>query len=376
MSPPKGVFGLMRICHIISGDLWAGAEVMVCRLLKNLLNYGDLEITSILLNEGKLAEEVRKLGIPVTVVDETQLNFLQIARNIRRITMQIAPDIIHSHRRKENLLAYVAARSNSDIQMVCTQHGMPEPLMMKYKRLQNAILSRYHQYILMKHFRYVIAVSEDIRNNFIRLFGFQKNKVLIIHNGTEIPVNYSMNRESKDFVIGSAGRLYKIKDYTLMVEIAHEILLQEEDIKFELAGEGPEKENILELIRNYKIEKSFIMKGFVDNMATFYRGIDIFINTSLHEGLPMSILEAMAHGIPVVAPNSGGLPEILNNGSQGYLVDGRNPKMFAEKCLQLYRNKELARKIGTASRERIINNFSVEKMAEKHYCLYKKMITC
>lgn len=364
----------MRICHIISGDLWAGAEIMNYRLIKGHQKFKNLEISAILLNEGKLAEGLRELGIPVTVVDESRLNTFQIAKKIREIVMHASPDIVHSHRTKENILAYFATKLDKRIQLVCTQHGMPEPLCIKMKRLQHVILSKYHLYILLKHFRYVIAVSEDIRTKIIQQYGFQKGKVLLIHNGTEIPKYYSPNRKNNDFVIGSAGRLFTIKDYPLLVEIAHEVLQETGNIRFELAGEGPEKENILRIIHKHKIERAFILKGFIDNMKTFYHGLDLYINTSLHEGLPMSILEAMSHGLPVVAPKTGGLPEILKDGLQGYLVDGRNPRAFAEKCLQLYRDKELTRKMGMASRERIINDFSLEKMAEKHYDLYCSII--
>ena len=140
----------MRIFHLISGDLWAGAEVMYYRLLKGLLNYKNLELTAILLNEGKLADEIRKLGIPVNIVDETRLNFFEIVRNVRKIITLASPDIIHSHRQKENILAYLSAKSDKKIQLVCTQHGMPEPLSVKFKIIKHFILSKIHYYILLK----------------------------------------------------------------------------------------------------------------------------------------------------------------------------------------------------------------------------------
>lgn len=361
----------MRICHIISGDLWAGAEVMCYQLLKNLLNFTDLEIILILLNEGKLAEEVRKLGIKVVVVDETKNNIFQIVKIFRNTIKHASPHIIHSHRLKENILAYLSSKSDENIQIICTQHGMPEPIILKYKMLKHATLSKIHLYILSKYFRYVIAVSDELRNKFIKKYSFNKEKIIFIHNGVDIPNDYYINRDSDIFVIGSAGRLYKIKDYPFMVEIANEVLQKAGHIRFELAGEGPENENIQENIRKLGIGKDFKLTGFIDNIATFYETLDLYINTSLHEGLPMSILEAMAYGLPIIANNSGGLPEIVENGLHGYLIDERNPKMFAQKCIQLFNDKELTRKMGIASRERIINEFSVQRMAEKYYKVYK-----
>jgi glycosyltransferase involved in cell wall biosynthesis len=110
-----------------------------------------------------------------------------------------------------------------------------------------------------------------------------------------------------------------------MVEIAREVLKQTDKIRFELAGEGPDMERIIGLVHEFKIEKYFSLKGFVEDMSSFYQGIDLYINTSFHEGFPMSVLEAMAHGIPVIALNTGGLKEIINDGIQGYLIEGRDP---------------------------------------------------
>ena len=363
----------MKLCYIISGDLWAGVEVMCYRLLKGLLNYNNLELSVILLNEGKLAEEIRKLKIPVYVVDETRLNFFQIVRNFRNIIIEISPDIIHSHRLKENILAYLSIKSETRwVQLLSTQHGMQEPLICKYKAIKQYVLTKYNYYIIVKYFKYIIAVSEDIRKNIIQMYSIPNDKVFVIHNGTyiESEIELSLEREKNSFVIGSAGRLFPIKDYPFMVEIAREVLNQANQVRFELAGEGPEMENIHRLICAYKIEKSFILRGFIDKMETFYQGLDLYINTSLHEGLPMSVIEAMAHGIPVIAPNTGGLVEILNNGSQGYLIEGRNPKIFAEKCLKLIRDKDLYQKMGIASRDKIQNEFSMYKMAENYHNLY------
>lgn len=365
----------MKICHIISGDLWAGAEVMNYRLMKGLKNIYNIELSAIVLNEGKLAEELRDLGIPVAVVDERKKKFFQISRDIRKILIQTTPDIIHSHRLKENILAYSSSKNNKRVQLVCTQHGMPEPLNKKYKYIKDMLLIRYNNYILSKYFQCIIVVSEDMRNVFINSYGFNRDKLFLIHNGTELPLNdSSVNINRSIFVIGSAGRFFPVKDYPLMVEIAREVLQQTNTIRFELAGEGPEKETIRSLIREYGIGNFFFLTGFIDDMATFYEGLDLYINTSFHEGLPMSILEAMAHGLPVIAPNTGGIKEIVQNGIEGYLVEGRNPKMFAKKCVQLAKDKNLSRSMGKASREKIMNCFSLEIMARNYFDLYSRVL--
>jgi glycosyltransferase involved in cell wall biosynthesis len=89
-------------------------------------------------------------------------------------------------------------------------------------------------------------------------------------------------------------------------------------------------------------------------MSTFYRGVDLYLNTSIHEGIPMSVLEAMAHGLPVVAPNVGGISEIIDQGVEGYLLEDRDPKASAEKFFLLYENKGLRERMSHAAREKVV----------------------
>ena len=107
-------------------------------------------------------------------------------------------------------------------------------------------------------------------------------------------------------------------------------------------------------------------------MEDFYLNIDAFINTSFHEGIPMSILEAMSYGKPVVAPNVGGIHEIFQNGRSGFLVDGRNPFKYAKRCIELASDRLLYEKMANSSRKRVINNFSMETMVASYVKIYRR----
>ena len=84
----------------------------------------------------------------------------------------------------------------------------------------------------------------------------------------------------------------------------------------------------------------------------------------------MSILEAMAHSLPVVAPNVGGIGEVVNNGEDGYLIEIRDPRAFAEKCFLLYKNRQLRQRMARAAREKVVKSFSIEHMAAQYHWLY------
>ena len=360
----------MRVCHVISGDQWAGAEVMVFHLLKGLKQYPDLDLSAILLNEGKVAEEFRELDIPVRIADETNNNSYRLLNRFKDIISEISPSVIHSHRLKENILAFYSSKSTRNIKLICTQHGASEPLEGKIKVLKRMLLSKFHFSILSRHFKYVVAVSEDLKNTLTERGKLGTEKVIMIHNGIFMPKCTVSKERKSEFVIGSAGRLFPVKDYPLMVRVACEIVKKNGKVVFRLAGEGPEKNHLLNMINKMNIAENFFLTGFINNMEDFYRELDLYINTSIHEGLPMSILEAMAYGLPVIAPNTGGIREIIVSGHDGFLIDGRDPKLFADKCMKLYNDRQLLAKMGESSKSSIMNNFSFEKMADQYHALY------
>lgn len=360
---------MINVCHIISGDLWAGAEVVDYHLLKNLKSFNNIELSAILFNEGKLANKIRSLGISVDIIDENNNNFFHTVVAAGKILNRKPPDIIHSHRYKENILAFLASKFQNGIRLVSTQHGMPETTgasnRNKYKFLQ-----KLNMYLLSRSFHKVIVVSKDMQKTFTNRFRIKENKIAMIHNGADIPDCSSKKRESSKFIVGSMGRIYPVKDYPLMVEIAKEVSRKTDKIQFVLAGDGPDRGKIMELIERNGLCNMFILKGFVDNLSEFYPYLDLYMNTSLHEGIPMSILEAMSYAIPIIAPNVGGIKEIVNNGIEGYLLDDRDPKRFADICLQLHNDSKLRKAMGVSARHKIENEYSNERMAMEYHQLY------
>ena len=141
-----------------------------------------------------------------------------------------------------------------------------------------------------------------------------------------------------------------------------------------LAGDGPQKEKILQKIQGYELTNTFILVGHLNNMSSFYNGLDVYINTSVHEGIPMSVLEAMSHGLPVIAPKTGGLVEIVRHGVDGYLVAHRNAADYAKFCLRLITDRAQLTQMGCAARKRIEANFSVTSMTKQYLNLYKKLV--
>jgi glycosyltransferase involved in cell wall biosynthesis len=199
-------------------------------------------------------------------------------------------------------------------------------------------------------------------------------KLSVIHNGINISAAISAQNHDGLFRIGTAGRLFPVKDYPLFIKIANRILKNDPNVFFFLAGEGPDRPQLQELVNKLQISEHFKFLGHVENMDSFYGALDLFLNTSVHEGIPMSVLEAMAHGVPVIAPMNGGLCEIIEDAESGYLINSRDPDDYAEVCLKIIKNQELHRRLSLKARQRVISEFSAEHMANSYYQLYKELV--
>lgn len=362
---------MIKVCHIISGDLWAGAEVMACNLLKELALNRELRVSVLLLNEGRLSAELHGAGLPVAVFDESRRSFKALAREVRHFLKKDPPDLIHSHRYKENLLALLGSAGNPRIRLVATQHGLPEPA--GRVSVAQAIKTKANFLLMDRFFDRTVAVSQDIRNHLVQDLGFRIDGVAVIHNGIPVQPDAGVSPpKTASFRIGSSGRLCPVKDYPLMVEVASLVCAQRQ-VQFQLAGEGPCRQDIAAAIERHNLATRFTLTGHLDDMDSFYRGVDLYLNTSRHEGIPMTILEAMALGVPVVAPAVGGIREIVEHGVDGFLVHGRDPEAFARCCLQIADNPELHAAMSEAARRKAQRNFSARQMAQNYFRLYQEL---
>ena len=256
---------MLKVCHLISGDLWAGAEVMAYNLLHGLQAFPELEISVIILNNKRLAQELKKLKVAVYVFDEEQYSFFYLAIEIRALLHQLSPQILHSHRYKENMLAFFGRKLCT--KLVATQHGMPE-VGQRNITVASSLIARANRYLLTKRFNRVVGVSNNIRD-FFQECGTQSDRFQVIHNGIKLPGTIPRRGYSK--AIGSAGRLYPVKDFPLMVHIAKMVAEKGYQMAFKIAGDGPERSKVEELINTHHLCESFSLLGNIAEMGSFTR---------------------------------------------------------------------------------------------------------
>jgi L-malate glycosyltransferase len=362
----------IRVMLLASGDLWAGAEAVVYNLAQSLHEKKPVKVCVVLFNQGRLAELCKAAGIDTYILDEKQNGLVNLVIKLYQLTLQYKPHIIHAHRYKENFIGSVVASIAGFPRLVTTVHGISE-VPDSWKKRSIMLINNL---MLRLAFKKAVAVSDELSNYLTRQIGLPKYLVSRIYNG--ISIDHSIKRKKKNLdtlIIGSAGRLVPVKNYELMVDIARIICAQRENVRFILAGDGPQMPSIREKISAYGLYDRFTLLGHVNDIKMIFTSLDIYINTSRHEGIPMTVLEAMSYYLPVVVPDVGGFPEIIEQGKSGYIVHEGNAKAFVEVLINLIDSDSLREQYGYHARRRVEDVFSVNTMTDSYFTLYQDVIS-
>lgn len=227
----------------------------------------------------------------------------------------------------------------------------------------------------------VIAVSEDVRQFLLRYEALSPDRVVTIPNGVDTdffrPFSAGEKRAARRrfgwpedaWIAGSLGRLAPEKNYSLLVRLAEAL----PDALFVLGGNGPEGESLRRLIADLGLEQRFFLAGQVEARKEFYQALDAFVLPSLFEGLPMTVLEAMASGLPVVASRLGGIPSAISHEETGLLADPSHPAEFLG-TLRVLREPILAARLGEAARRRVLDSFTARLTARRVQECYESLL--
>jgi glycosyltransferase involved in cell wall biosynthesis len=307
-----------RIMHIISGDLWAGAEAQAYTLLKHLPPSLNLHV--VVMNQGELAERLKQLNMVVSVLPETQLSSGTIVRRLVQLIWEFKPDVIHTHRQKENILGNLAnfiafPFSSRRPKSIRTTHGAPESIPNGKQKIQLWLDS----WIGIHLQQAIIAVSSDLAQKLTSIFPAEK--IYIIHNGVDC-TELRANITEADFKkaapnikhIGIIGRLEPVKRIDIFLEMAA-LLLKDQahvnSLQFHIIGDGSLRLAMEQHAKVLGLDSHVRFHGYRSDIPACIFSLDIIVMCSDHEGTPMTALEALALGKPLVAHDVGGLHELL-----------------------------------------------------------------
>ena len=224
--------------------------------------------------------------------------------------------------------------------------------------------------------QFYVAVSEDLSNWLQTEVGISKRKVKLIHNGINTEVFNVTKQPSEALRLSIIARLSPIKNHRNLIE-AFKLLREEIGLsklpKLNIIGDGPLRTELEELVDSYQLNTVICFLGARDDIAQLLSQTDIFVLSSIAEGIPMTILEAMSSSTPIIATDVGGIGEVVTTGVEGELVESENPLALAQAIKLYIENPDRIENQAIAARKRIVEQFSEESMVEQYSRYYDQI---
>ena len=348
-----------------------GTERLVIELSKRLHAAHGMHVCC-LDAPGAWAEELTALGISVTALGRRPGFSPAVGRQIARIAAMHDATVLHCHQYSPFVYGTLA-RLWRPMDVVFTEHGRfsDAPPSMK-RRAVNRLLSRFPSR--------VFSVSNDLRAH-LTSEGFPERQVQVIHNGirTGATPPPAARREARrrlgvgpeHVVIGSVARLDPVKDFRTLVRAFHDVHRVLPHSRLVIIGDGPERDTLLTEIASTGLTDSVILTGHREDVPSLLPALDIYANSSIFEGVSLTILEAMAAAVPVVATRVGGTPEVVVDGDTGRLVPARDVQAMAEALLLIATDAGSAGRMAASGRRRVERQFSIERMVDRYAAVYR-----
>ena len=366
------------ILHIIGQLGMGGAERQLFLLLKGL--YSRYAFTVISYDEKRLdyMDALQSLGVDVKVIPKRpglagRLTFLM---ELRKLIRTLSPDIVQTWLRSANFWGRVACLlSGKDARIIASVRSVDEADIKMLEKWAERVLVKWTDFIISNTF----ASRQSIVNN--KMPG---KKVRVVYNGIE-PGLYDINDTKEEIkrqlaisqhrvLIGTIGRMMPQKNHTMFIRTAREILQERDNVHFVLVGDGELRPHIKAQISKYGLEDVFTLTGQRKDIPRLLKAFDIFVLTSLWEGLPNVIMEAMCARLPVVATDVGGVPELINHGENGFLVPPNDTSSMVRAIKRLIDDQELRSRFGLAGRKTIEERFSLDQMCKATSRVYDELL--
>ena len=348
-----------------------GTERLVIELSKRLHGAHGMHVCC-LDAPGAWADELTALGISVTALGRRPGFSPAVGRQIARTAAMHGATVLHCHQYSPFVYGTLA-RLWRPMDVVFTEHGRfsDAPPSMK-RQVANRLLSRVPSR--------VFSVSDDLRVHLTRE-GFPERQVQVILNGIPMSATPSpaarrearmrLGLEPEHVVIGSVARLDPVKDFPTLVRAFDDVHRVLPHSRLVIIGDGPERDRLEGEIARMGLTDSVILTGLRQDVPSLLPALDIFANSSIFEGVSLTVLEAMAAAVPVVATRVGGTPEVVVDGETGRLVPARDVQAMAEALLSIATDAGTAARLAAGGRRRAERHFSIERMVDQYAAVYR-----
>jgi glycosyltransferase involved in cell wall biosynthesis len=365
------------ICQVLHSLRVGGAEVLAARLARRLQDRYRF-VFACLDELGTLGEQMRQLGFPVVVLGRRPGLDGRCALHLANLLRRERVDLVHAHQYTPFFYALAARLIHRRPGILFHEHGRHFP---DYPRRKRMLVNR----LLLGRRDRVVGVGEAVRRALVANEGIPPQRVAVIYNGIDLAgfangyhdraaARKDMGVGPGDLVLIQVARLDYLKDHATAVRTLERVVRHRPDTRLVLVGEGPEQAKIEEEVRRRGLEAHVRFLGLRKDVARLLPAADLFLLTSISEGIPLTLIEAMAAGLPVVATEVGGVGEVVVDECTGLLAPSGDDAALAARVIRLADDPALRRRLGQAGRARARAVFSEEEMHARYDQLYREML--
>jgi glycosyltransferase involved in cell wall biosynthesis len=365
------------VCQLLHGLTVGGAEVLAADLARRLSDRYRF-VFACLDTLGELGQQMVAEGFPVEVLNRKPGVDLGSMRRLRAFWRRHHVQAVHAHQYTPFFYALAARAWNRHPPVLFTEHGRWYPDYPRWKRIV------FNRLMLRKADR-VVAVGESVRQALIRNEGFRPARVQVIYNGVRrdamehltadrMEVRRELGIANHEIAIIQVARLDALKDHPTAIRTLRRIADAGLPARLLLVGEGPERSLIESEIARLELGSQVSLLGLRHDVARLLCAADIFLLTSISEGIPVTVLEAMAMRIPVVATDVGGLREIVLDGQTGFLCPAKDDAALAAAVARLGRDARLRSRMGQLASSRVDELFTQEQMHAAYEHVYRELL--
>jgi glycosyltransferase involved in cell wall biosynthesis len=362
-----------HVLHVVLSLTPGGTERLVVEICRRIAPAFRATVCC-LDDEGAWAADLRSQGIEVIALRRSPGFRPDVGRRIARIAADRGIRLAHCHQYSPFVYGWIAAWRLPALKLIYTEHGRLSDAPPSWKRRAvNPLLSRFDGT--------AVAVSHELRDYMISA-RFASQRLEVIHNGIDpgdVPnaaaratARRLLGIDDSRFVAMTVARLDPVKDLASLLEAFAKVRVDVPGATLVVVGDGPERERIERRAAKADLKGSVVMTGYQSNVRALLPAADVYASSSISEGISITILEAMAAGLPIVATSVGGTPEVLADDVGGTLVPARAPEHLAAAMLAFARDAARRTDVGAQARRRVESAFTIDRMVGEYARLYRQ----
>jgi glycosyltransferase involved in cell wall biosynthesis len=352
----------LRVAHVGDSMEMGGAEKLTATLCRLQRDRGHTASVHCLYRLGVLGEELKAEGFEVIL--HHPCSFLQLASGLYRSFRRSRPDVVHCHNATAAIMAAFPARLAGVKTVIVTRHGLVKPPYQIRRELKFALASRWCDWI--------VGVCEGTRTNLLAAPFAARDKIIQIYNGA-VPADIrAVPRPKKGFTLLYVGRLAPLKDHATLLQAVALTRAQRPDVQLWIVGDGPLEFSLRKLTDELGLNECVTFFGEQADVSPFLLAADLFVSSSITEGLPVSLLEAMSVGLPAVVTDVGGMGEIARLSGAVTLVPSSDPEGMARALCEAATGKQKLSELGQLASHCYEQYFRPERMLDDYMSLYNR----